>query len=100
MAFQLKGIERLVEGNSFALCTPTGSGKTSVAELAIIQSLFATYNPATSVANDIVTQLSASLRAKPLVIYLVPSRALAVEVEVKLARVLSKLDTSIIVTGL
>ena len=97
---QLKGIERLVEGNSFALCTPTGSGKTSVAELAIIQSLFATYNPATSVANDIVTQLSASLRAKPLVIYLVPSRALAVEVEVKLARVLSKLDTSIIVTGL
>jgi hypothetical protein len=37
---QQQGIARLLQDDSFALCTPTGSGKTTVAELAILQSLF------------------------------------------------------------
>lgn len=34
---QAKGLERLVAGNAFALCTPTGSGKTLVANLALVK---------------------------------------------------------------
>ncbi|BAZ05960.1 hypothetical protein [Calothrix sp. NIES-3974] len=34
---QICGIERLATAESFALCTPTGSGKTRIAELAILQ---------------------------------------------------------------
>ncbi|MEG4529741.1 DEAD/DEAH box helicase [Microcoleus sp. D2_18a_D3] len=74
---QVRGIQALSRQESFALCTPTGSGKTRVAELAILQSLFPTNtNPERP-----------SLQA-PLVMYLVPSRALATEVEAKLSRVL------------
>lgn len=84
---QIRGIERLQEGKSFALCTPTGSGKTTVAELAILQSLFP------STANDQIA---------PIAIYLVPSRALASEVEAKLSRALQRVDNKrvIVVTGL
>jgi len=62
---QLEGIKQLVSGKSFAICTPTGSGKTRIAELAILQSLFPNDSPEHS----------------PIVLYLVPSRALAAEVE-------------------
>lgn len=82
---QQKGIERLVQGGSFALCTPTGSGKTMVAELAILQNLF----------------LNQPNTPAPLALYLVPSRALATEVENKLCRVLQRIHRpSIQVTGL
>ena len=74
---QIRGIQALSRQESFALCTPTGSGKTTVAELAILQSLFPT---------DADPRQSSS--QTPLVIYLVPSRALATEVEAKLSRVL------------
>ncbi|MCB9418295.1 MAG: hypothetical protein H6667_00705 [Ardenticatenaceae bacterium] len=37
---QIRGINEVKSQNSFALCTPTGSGKTIVAEVAILQSLF------------------------------------------------------------
>jgi hypothetical protein len=37
---QVSGIKRLVTKEPFTLCTPTGSGKTTVAELAILQNLF------------------------------------------------------------
>ena len=74
---QIRGIQALSGQASFALCTPTGSGKTTVAELAILQSLFPT--------NADPESFSAQA---PLVIYLVPSRALATEVEAKLSRVL------------
>lgn len=78
------GISALINRNSFALCTPTGSGKTTVAEIAIIQGLF-----------------SENARADSLILYLVPSRALAVEVESKLSNILRRVsDEEIIVTGL
>jgi len=72
---QVIGIERLADSSaSFALCTPTGSGKTTVAEIAILQSLFLT--PRDQSATE------------PLIIYLVPTKALATEVEAKLSRVM------------
>ena len=87
---QICGIERLATAESFALCTPTGSGKTTIAEIAILQSLFletTNYNNFSSSA--------------PLVIYLVPSRALATEVESNLSRVLKRsTNNNVIVTGL
>ena len=73
---QIRGIERLLTNESFALCTPTGSGKTTVAELAILQNLFSQTN---------VGELS---NTAPLALYLVPSRALATEVEANLSRVM------------
>lgn len=80
---QLRGIERLALNTSFVLCTPTGSGKTTIAEIAILQSLFAPHATA------------------PLVMYLVPSRALAAEVESKLSRVIAPLtQQQVVVTGL
>lgn len=92
---QIRGIQELSRQESFALCTPTGSGKTTVAELAILQSLFPT---------DIDTvELEQSSSAAPLVIYLVPSRALASEVEAKLSRILKKSSLpyqTVTVTGL
>lgn len=86
---QIRGIENLIGGNSFALCTPTGSGKTTIAEIAILQSLF-------------LNGTSVSLLATaPLALYLVPSKALATEVESKLAKVLVTLnEPPIVVTGL
>ncbi len=88
---QIRGINRLKSQKSFTLCTPTGSGKTTVAELAILQSLFLAKIPDFQEINlDVV----------PFAIYLVPSRALAAEVEGKLSRVLRNLKAEIVVTGL
>ncbi|QLE40705.1 DEAD/DEAH box helicase [Nostoc sp. C052] len=87
---QICGIERLVTAESFALCTPTGSGKTTIAEIAILQSLFFETTNSKSLSNS-----------APLVIYLVPSRALATEVESSLSRVLKRsTNNNVIVTGL
>jgi len=86
---QEEGIVRLLRDGSFALCTPTGSGKTSVAEIALISAMFA--------HQDVE---SAFLHA-PLAMYLVPSRALAAEVEGKLTTVFRRLSTQrTVVTGL
>ncbi|QEW21730.1 ski2-like helicase [Marinibacterium anthonyi] len=78
---QIHGLERLIESDSFALCTPTGSGKTLVANLALVKELLLT--PAAGEAS--------------LALYLVPSRALAGEVERKLT---AELGADVIVTGL
>jgi hypothetical protein len=78
---QRQGIKRLLEEESFALCTPTGSGKTLVANLAIVKELI----------------LRAEEGEGGLALYLVPSRALASEVEAKLS---SELSNDVIVTGL
>ncbi|MBA8906054.1 DEAD/DEAH box helicase [Aminobacter ciceronei] len=78
---QQQGIERLLQNSSFALCTPTGSGKTLVANLAIVKELL----------------LVADGRVAPLALYIVPSRALAGEVEAKLN---AELGREFIVTGL
>ena len=78
---QRHGITRLLEGSSFALCTPTGSGKTLVANLALVKELL----------------LQDDEDPAPLALYLVPSRALAGEVEAKLA---GELGRDLIVTGL
>jgi len=79
---QLHGIERLLSESSFALCTPTGSGKTLVANLALVKELLLR-EPTGGMA--------------PLALYVVPSRALAGEVEAKLS---SELHSDVIVTGL
>lgn len=79
---QLHGIDRLMETSSFALCTPTGSGKTLVANLALIKELLLRGHPG---------------GLGPLALYIVPSRALAGEVEAKLS---SELKGDVIVTGL
>lgn len=87
---QICGIERLATAESFALCTPTGSGKTTIAEIAILQSLFFETTNSNGLSNS-----------APLVIYLVPSRALATEVESNLSRVLKRsTNNNVIVTGL
>lgn len=78
---QQHGIARLLEESSFALCTPTGSGKTLVANLAIVKELL----------------LQDEEDPAPLALYLVPSRALACEVEMKLT---GELGRDLIVTGL
>lgn len=96
---QFRGIEQLAIGGSFALCTPTGSGKTTVAEIAILNGLF---SPRTSTPSFGQEPSGISTPdVKPLALYLVPSRALATEVESKLNRVLSSVSNErIIVTGL
>ncbi|MCP1912519.1 hypothetical protein J2R96_004999 [Bradyrhizobium elkanii] len=78
---QLQGLERLLRDSSFALCTPTGSGKTLVANMALVKELL----------------LRGHEGVAPLAMYLVPSRALAGEVEAKL-RV--ELGNEMIITGL
>lgn len=78
---QRHGLERLLHESSFALCTPTGSGKTLVANLALVKELL----------------LHSSEGVAPLGLYLVPSRALAGEVEAKLT---SELGHDLIITGL
>lgn len=82
-ASQQMGLQRLLDNSSFALCTPTGSGKTLVANLALVKEL-------------LLLSDSGSLVA-PLALYLVPSRALAGEVESKLSR---EMGQEFIVTGL
>ncbi len=79
---QVHGLDRLQRSSSFALCTPTGSGKTMVANLALIKELMLA-------SDDDLTG--------PLALYLVPSRALAGEVESKLV---SELGQDLVVTGL
>lgn len=92
-AGQSAGIKRLATGTSFVLCTPTGSGKTTVATLAIIQSLMA--EPEDDGFGF------AALQPGSLVLYVVPSRALAAEVEGRLAQDLRGLAAqAIVVTGL
>lgn len=71
----------MLEEDSFALCTPTGSGKTLVANLALVKELLLRVNEDEA----------------PLALYLVPSRALAGEVELKLSR---ELGGDMIITGL
>lgn len=90
---QAAGIERLRENSSFALCTPTGSGKTTVATLAVVQALFAAPRE-----NQVGF---AELGMGNLVLYIVPSRALAAEVEARLAQDLKGIAADpIVVTGL
>ncbi|MBE7731153.1 DEAD/DEAH box helicase [Komagataeibacter sp. FXV3] len=79
---QIYGLDRLLREASFALCTPTGSGKTLVANMAVIKELL---------LREHDTPLS------PLALYIVPSRALAGEVEAKLN---AELGGEVIVTGL
>lgn len=78
---QQHGIARLLEESSFAMCTPTGSGKTLVANLALVKELL----------------LREEEDPAPLALYLVPSRALAGEVEAKL---MGELGRDLIITGL
>ena len=84
---QREGIARLAARDSFVLCTPTGSGKTTIATLGAVQGLFA-------------------LRANPflpenLILYLVPSRALAAEVETRFSEDLRGIAAEpVVVTGL
>ncbi len=90
---QATGIERLRMNTSFVLCTPTGSGKTTVATLAVVQGLFA--DPPVDPFD------LAALSPGNLVLYLVPSRALAAEVEGRLAQDLKGIAVEpVIVTGL
>ncbi|MBU0657154.1 MAG: DEAD/DEAH box helicase [Gammaproteobacteria bacterium] len=78
---QRQGLDKLLHQSSFALCTPTGSGKTLVANLALVKELL----------------LRTSEGQAPLALYLVPSRALAGEVEAKLT---SELGQDLVITGL
>lgn len=78
---QVHGLSRLLQESSFALCTPTGSGKTLVANLALIKELL----------------LPEEELLAPLALYIVPSRALAGEVESKLS---DELGRDLVVTGL
>jgi hypothetical protein len=78
---QIQGLDKLITQSSFALCTPTGSGKTLVANLAVVKELL----------------LSGYRDQAPIALYLVPSRALANEVEAKLT---AELGRDVIVTGL
>jgi len=94
------GINHLLAEQSFVLCTPTGSGKTTVAELALIGSLLGeSSSPVPATEEEFDLQLIPD--EGPLVLYLVPSRALAAEVERKLHADLSDLaDNRVVVTGL
>ena len=84
---QVDGIKQLAVGGSFVLCTPTGSGKTTIALLAAVQDLFD-------------KQIS-SLASEGLILYLVPSRALAAEVEARFKSDLSALSLQrVAITGL
>lgn len=78
---QLHGLDRLLRDSSFALCTPTGSGKTLVANMALVKELLLREHDGIA----------------PLAIYLVPSRALAGEVETKLR---SELGREMTITAL
>jgi hypothetical protein len=89
---QAKGISRLSDSESFVLCTPTGSGKTTVATLAVVQGLVTQPPRPRGLEN---------LEADNLILYVVPSRALAAEVEQRLAEDLRGIAaTPVVVTGL
>ena len=82
---QQAGIRAINANNSFALCTPTGSGKTRVAEIAILKYLFGEAN---------------EFGSPPIVLYLAPSRALCAEVESTLSNSLCKTKAAISITSL
>ncbi len=85
---QREGINGIVSEGSFALCTPTGSGKTRVAELVILRHLFGQRD-------------SGNNGNEPLVLYLAPSRALSAQVESSLSHVLRNIHaSSVAVTSL
>ncbi len=85
---QQAGISGIISDGSFALCTPTGSGKTRVAELVILRHLFGQANNKIGGGDSFV-------------LYLAPSRALSAEVEASLSRSLRSIrETSVIVTSL
>lgn len=84
---QEAGIQELLSRGSFALCTPTGSGKTRVAEVAILKGLFE-------------VRSSPDAEGLPIVLYIVPTRALAAEVEGKLRAVLRRVSGQVVVTSL
>ena len=86
---QRLGLAKLAELRSVAICTPTGSGKTTIAEFAAVQALLGQRDAGTEI--DLFG---------PLAIYLVPSRALATEVEQRLAADLQSLGSGVVVTGL
>jgi hypothetical protein len=90
---QMAGIERLASDTSFVLCTPTGSGKTTVATLGIVHGLFAAGGSAVSGLEE--------LGPGSLILYLVPSRALAAEVEARLEEDFRGIAAEpVVVTGL
>lgn len=90
---QSNGIDRLAENSSFVLCTPTGSGKTTIATLGIVQAL---YGPDPNPALGLEGWDPGSL-----ILYLVPSRALAAEVEARLHEDLRGIAAEpVVVTGL
>ena len=89
---QAAGIQRLEENTSFVLITPTGGGKTTVATLGVLQALFAT--PARPIGLE-------AFENDNLILYLVPSRALAAEVESRLSQDLRGISAQpVVVTGL
>lgn len=89
---QAAGVASLREPDSFVLCTPTGSGKTTVATLAVVQGLFNRPERPAGLEN---------LEPDNLVLYIVPSRALAAEVESRLDEDLRGIAaTPVVVTGL
>ena len=77
---QRAGIQELSRTRNFAVCTPTGSGKTTIAEVAVIQSLFENTSP------------NAEIALGRLVLYIVPSRALAAEIERRLSKTFSNTE--------
>jgi hypothetical protein len=91
---QIQGYRRLAEQGSFALCAPTGAGKTAIAEVALLLGLFE-HDRSGTISFDV--EMSA-----PLCLYIVPTRALAAEVEGKLSTVLKSVSGSraVTVTGL
>jgi hypothetical protein len=89
---QAAGITRLADPDSFVLCTPTGSGKTTVATLAVVQGLF---------TRPERPQGLEALEPDNLILYVVPSRALAAEVEKRLAEDLRGIAARpVVITGL
>ncbi|UVF21350.1 DEAD/DEAH box helicase [Microvirga terrae] len=97
---QAAGIERLRSNTSFVLCTPTGSGKTTVATLGIVQGLFAEQRD-TSIQLEGLGSGLEGLAPGNLVLYIVTSRALAAEVEARLAQDLKGIAAEpVVVTGL
>lgn len=89
---QQAGISRLATQASFVLCTPTGSGKTTVATLGVVQSLFSEIDSTKDPSEESHGNIA---------LYLVPSRALAAEVEQRLSQDLEGIAaTPLVVTGL
>ncbi|MFE3897199.1 MULTISPECIES: DEAD/DEAH box helicase [unclassified Priestia] len=96
---QIKGINKLLTEKSFVLCTPTGSGKTTIAELATLINLFSDLK--TQKGYESFNLINLLENIEPIVLYLVPSRALATEIEWKLNNVLKDISNEAIkVTGL